>query len=81
MKNASIKSLLPDAFPTSKTGFYTSHLNLSSKSEKLTSRFFIGLWRSCRRSFSVKKDYWQCAQVCARYWLLTGIAVPACVSG
>ena len=22
MKNASIKSLLPDAFPTSKTGFY-----------------------------------------------------------
>ena len=21
-----------------------------------------------RRSFLVKKDYWQCAQVCARYW-------------
>ena len=41
MKNATIKFLLPNAFPISKTGFFQR--NSSSESENFTSRFFIGL--------------------------------------
>ena len=37
--------LAPGCFPHIKSRFL--HLNLSSKSENITSRFFIGLWRSC----------------------------------
>ena len=48
MKNATIKILLPNAFPTTKNRFLQR--NSSSESEDFTSRFFIGLWRSCGRA-------------------------------
>ena len=40
MKNATIKFLLPNAFPISKTGFYNEIQAPNSESENFTSRFF-----------------------------------------
>ena len=48
MKNATIKFLLPNAFPISKTGFYNE---IQDPKVKISPRgFSLGLWRSCRDS-------------------------------
>ena len=47
MKNATIKFLLPNAFAFSHIKNRFLQRNSSSESENFTSRFFIGLWRSC----------------------------------